>query len=323
MRTFFVRFLAVVVIAVTAFSSMPVFASRENIYIDEVWQSNTAPIIYPINVEELEESEDTLFEESLSKEEPEEWVYKVLTTVKEEIQAYFIDNYDLDCSKKLDKLKKIYVFSGGDFAENEQYYISAFVNEINEVRINNTLLEDTELLECNLVHEVLHYLGIKDEKLYYISEGLTDALAADVMDYVGKDYIASDYYLLPMLLSEQILTVYTDFVKEMIEKDNFSLSDFFNNQFEGVEQVYGHVEDLALELEACIGMFIEDQYEYTDEVPILFMQAQILNIVLCRTFTPTKFEIEKVREQYIYEEAELLFVEPVYFIDEGPDFLDL
>lgn len=270
------------------------------------WKTNELRITTEFNViNDAEKAATVLDQETKDEQEASAKVTKKVMSFKPGIAKFFKAKYDSDVSGKLDKLKKVYIFSSDKYKGQNLYgYID---NESDTIHLNKDILSSQLLLQSIFTHETMHYLGIrpaknsKNEGEYFI-EGMADALADDCMSYQKKKFHNSDYYAVAMNLCKQVNIVNPEIVKNAVTKDDYNIMSDFDVRLKNVKQSCRKISGISENLENCVRTMNQDVSEM--DVFFLALQAQDIITSYLKTFNPEKEQIEKIRKFYVVENYE-------------------
>ena len=313
---------------------------------DSYWEKQELPVIVNFEDPFFEEDETNLTTEDISYEEDngikdiDEYVHQILEEEKDNIYVYFLGVYGIDVSAKLEKLKDIYYFVQDDWAAIET--VNGYVmTDDNKVHLNVDILKDEITLRNVIVHETLHYLGVKgaqDDLFFLMVEGFADALTNDILTLSDEEFVESAYENQRML-AEQLLIADDGFVEHFLADDDFNVGEYFNKKLSGIPQKTfrgrSTINNFADCLEKCIQsmyysdimssslMFYDfedyetDESEYYDyivqeqnEYFYYMLQAQYIVSAYCKECNPTYEQIEYIRYYQLFNWLEEMeFVE--------------
>lgn len=275
------------------------------------WEKNELRITTDFDVVTDDEKAATALNQDIKNEkEADKKVLKKLKDLKAGMNQFFANKYKVDMSKKLDKLKKVYIYSSDDY--NGQTLYGYVDNKENKVHLNEKALKDDVLLQSVFTHEVIHYLGIAPVKntesgMYFI-EGLADMLAEECLSFQNKKFQNSPYYEVSMNLWKQIKVVDTNIIKEALTKENYDIMSKFDERLKKIKPTFKKVKSISDTLENSIKTATQYVNSSIRNEEILTIQAQDIVISYIKTFKPSRKQINAIRKHYVldnYENVEI------------------
>ena len=283
------------------------------------WEKNELRITTDFDVVTDDEKAATALNQDIKNEkEADKKVLKKLKDLKAGMNQFFANKYKVDMSKKLDKLKKVYIYSSDDY--NGQTLYGYVDNKENKVHLNEKALKDDVLLQSVFTHEVMHYLGIAPVKntesgMYFI-EGLADMLAEECFSFQNKKFQNSPYYEVSMNLWKQIKVVDTNIIKEALTKENYDIMSKFDERLKKIKPTFKKVKSISDTLENSIKT--ATQYvNSSNQENFLTIQAQDIVISYIKTFEPSRKQINAIRKHYVldnYENIEIKKIGDKYLV---------
>lgn len=283
------------------------------------WEKNELRITTDFDVVTDDEKAATALNQDIKNEkEADKKVLKKLKDLKAGMNQFFANKYKVDMSKKLDKLKKVYIYSSDDY--NGQTLYGYVDNKENKVHLNEKALKDDVLLQSVFTHEVMHYLGIAPVKntesgMYFI-EGLADMLAEECLSFQNKKFQNSPYYEVSMNLWKQIKVVDTNIIKEALTKENYDIMSKFDERLKKIKPTFKKVKSISDTLENSIKT--ATQYvNSSNQENFLTIQAQDIVISYIKTFEPSRKQINAIRKHYVldnYENIEIKKIGDKYLV---------
>lgn len=283
------------------------------------WEKNELRITTDFDVVTDDEKAATALNQDIKNEkEADKKVLKKLKDLKAGMNQFFANKYKVDMSKKLDKLKKVYIYSSDDY--NGQTLYGYVDNKENKVHLNEKALKDDVLLQSVFTHEVIHYLGIAPVKntesgMYFI-EGLADMLAEECLSFQNKKFQNSPYYEVSMNLWKQIKVVDTNIIKEALTKENYDIMSKFDERLKKIKPTFKKVKSISDTLENSIKT--ATQYvNSSNQENFLTIQAQDIVINYIKTFEPSRKQINAIRKHYVldnYENIEIKKIGDKYLV---------
>lgn len=243
---------------------------------------------------------------------------KQVDEIKSDIKKFFIENYSVDVSEKIDKLDIVYTYSSDEFKGQK---LAGFVDsEGKTVNISQEILTDEIKLNTVITHEMMHYIGIKpvnnSNAGMYCIEGLADSLAEECLEYSNKKFLGTPYYENARRLWNQIKVVDKEIIRNAVSKDNYDIMSNFDKRLKNVKCTFKKVPNISDNLENSINTVNQTN----DEAEIFYLQLQSQDIVISyiKTFNPDKNQIKKIRENYLFEDYEEIVVKEKngqYYLD--------
>jgi len=210
------------------------------------------------------------------------------------MEAYFKETYQIDISKKLEK-QTLRRFRTKEQSETVMGFVD--IQNPNCLNLNEVLFTTySNLFDNTYVHETLHQIGFKSETPGMIDEGITDALADNILKNASIRSIPTPTYGFSREIGYQILRADTKIVSLYYNSD-FQVENRITERLSNVKRTLlpddNPGETLEFTLEGLTyGM------QGMDEWYIAF-QAQEITRAYCQTFEPTYETIDDIRTHYI------------------------
>lgn len=273
------------------------------------WDVNELRITQDFDViEDDEKAQTVLDQEKMEKGEiASKDLVQEINKIKKGMRKFFFKKYKIDVKDKLNKLEKVYVFSSNEYKGQS---LGGYVDEEkNTVNLNEEFVKDENKWKTVFIHETIHYLGVREKgsnHTEYLIEGITDALAEDCCNYLKITFYATNFYQLQRMLAHQILIVDPQLVNETIKNGKCDMENRINDRLKDIDFSIIEVDNIAVNLESCISSLFQGTSQGSEEIIIL--QAQDIVSSYCKTFSPSKEKIEKIREYYVMNDYEKIKV---------------
>ena len=224
------------------------------------------------------------------------YIYVAIEEQKIYVQRYFKEYFGQDVSKKLDKIKDIYLFQSGN-----QYEPKGFVAN-NAIYLNQELLRNQDELYSSLLNQIIHWIGVrapKDNSYYTLVEGFDEALSQEVAYSYGRTYVKNNSYELAARLAKQMICADKSIVKKFLSDSKFNIGDYINKILKKVPRNHGTCNNPAQLLENCL---IADVYntETSDNEKLgVKLQAQYIAISFCKRFKLDRKQKQEIEDTYL------------------------
>ncbi len=238
-------------------------------------------------------------------------------SLNEKITQFFMDLYNIDVSEKIQNMEVNFFLTpiADEFTAGYTPRGSKGIN------LNVVLLEDANysiFLTSTYIHEMMHYLGVTSKTSSAIDEGMADFLASKFTTYAGITYLPTDSYEYYRMVANQMCAVNeNEIVSGYIGNSNFDITAHITEILKDVPQVFYHVDNIGgvfSDLVGNIGKSFDDNGYY------LAIISQDILSAYCRTFNPTKEQIEIIRQNYFVEDVEKMTIKET---DEGYEIVFL
>ncbi len=273
------------------------------------WEQKEVRLIINAKLEEAKDDEPTKESDYQISQE----LNAALNDLKGGISEFFKFEYDIDVSKKLEKMA-IRVFSQkvsgdgftGGYTEKGKSYIN----------INECIFTDyPEYIISSYLHETMHYIGFISENQTMIDDGMAEYMAAKVASFIGITYLPSECYSYYTLIAEQLCAVNEEYlVKAYLTKKDFDVCEHIEETLKNVNQSCLKVDSIGDHLNLMVETLGKDYGNYSYGMAF---EAQEIVACYCRQFSPSKEQIEKIRSSYFvedFEEVKIKEVEGGYII---------
>ena len=229
---------------------------------------------------------------------------KKIDELREGMISYFLEEYKIDISEKLEKQEvAIYTATGS----SEGVMGSVDLDNPNVLNLNQKLLKEySEVFETTYVHESLHQIGFHAKKPQYIDEGITDALTDMIFCFMGKSPVLTEYYSDSRCFAYQLLAADPEIVSCYLENDNFEIIDRINQKLKDVPQTLMQVDSLGKRLEGMQTALynIKLGVTYPIEAYYFALEAQEIVKAYCQECNPDDATIDYIRGHYLVEDYE-------------------
>ena len=172
------------------------------------------------------------------------------------IVKFFLDNYAIDVTEKLNQLQPHYVsypdevsdFVGGSYYSDipefsskiffNKNIIDNFIADVSngeDMSIYNDSVLSFRLMRTIYIHETMHYLGFSSENVFdYFTEAMAESLNEKVQAYSGINYENITGYAGIKDTASQIIDVDKEIVTNVLTNGaDFNLTGYFNEQMDG------------------------------------------------------------------------------------------
>ena len=224
---------------------------------------------------------------------------KKIDELREGMISYFLEEYKIDISEKLEK-QEVAIYTSTGSSEGVMGYVD--IDNPNVLNLNQKLLKEySELFETTYVHESLHQIGFHAKKPQYIDEGITDALTDMIFCFMGKEPVLTEYYSDSRCLAYQLLAADPEIVSCYLENDNFEIIERVNQKLKNVPQTLRKVDSLGKRLEDVLSVLYSIKHGaiYPIDEYCFALEAQEIVKAYCQECNPDDDVIDYIREHYI------------------------
>lgn len=267
------------------------------------WENNELRLIINANsysVEDNDECKNSKFE--IPKD-----LRREFNNLKPEIADFFSKEYNIDVSKKLEKMK-IKVFSEGNNDSLDSFTGGRTKKGDDCIQINECIFTDyPEYVISTFLHETMHYIGFISEKPSRIDDGMAEHMANKCAQFIGIPYAQSEIYSYYTLIADQ-MCIANEFniVKSYLTVKNFDICTHVAETLKNVSQPLISVKDLGSYFNSMVETLGIDYGDYSFG---LAFEAQEITACYCRQFNLSTEQINAIRELYFVEDFEELKIQ--------------
>lgn len=235
---------------------------------------------------------------------------KIIAFLQEGLISFFQETYDIDISSKL-KAQEIRMFSSSGASEGIMGFVD--LENANVLNLNDRLLSDFAFaFETTYVHETIHQIGFRGEKMLLTVEGITDALTDMALCYMGIEPELTEYYSEARSIGYQLLAADPEIVHCYIYNNNFNILQRIDDRLDGFSQEFrrsGHLGNLLENrLEILYGISNNTVWGYSTDPLAFAFEAQEIVFSYCQTTNPSNETIDYIRSHYLVTNYEYIHV---------------
>ena len=231
---------------------------------------------------------------------------KIIASLQEGLISFFQEKYAIDISSKLEA-QEIRMFSSSGASEG----IMGFVDLENEnvLNLNDRLLSDFAFaFETTYVHETIHQIGFRGEKMLLTVEGITDALTDMALCYMGIEPALTEYYSEARTVGYQLLAADPEIVHCYLSNTNFDILQHIDDKLDAFHQEFrksSHLgELLESRLEILYGISNNTVWGYSTEPRWFAFEVQEIVFSYCQASNPSIETIDYIRSHYLVPDYE-------------------